>query len=173
MFANVILEQPLLFGIPLIVLILLIVCYRLILRIFGVVIIPKNNIGIVSKKFVLLGSNRTLPDGEIIRRFDAPLRERAGFMALSGNLFDAALMKTSVISEDFRRRYLSAPGEEDRFECHAVVFDGPGDYHARINDPALGIDERTARKWDTRIRARLRDALIAWETVRPLKRRGG
>jgi dihydroxyacid dehydratase/phosphogluconate dehydratase len=84
-----------------------------------------------------------LPDGEIIRRFDAPLRERAGFMALSGNLFDAALMKTSVISEDFRRRYLSAPGEEDRFECRAVVFDGPEDYHARINDAALGIDERT------------------------------
>jgi xylonate dehydratase len=84
-----------------------------------------------------------LPDGEIIRRFDAPLRERAGFMALSGNLFDAALMKTSVISEDFRRRYLSVPGEEDRFECHAVVFDGPEDYHARINDPKLGIDERT------------------------------
>ena len=82
-----------------------------------------------------------LPDGDIIRRFDAPLRERAGFMALSGNLFDAALMKTSVISEHFRARYLSTPGEEDCFECHAVVFDGPEDYHARINDPALGIDE--------------------------------
>jgi dihydroxy-acid dehydratase len=62
---------------------------------------------------------------------------------LSGNLFEAALLKTSVISEDFRRRYLSTPGDENAFECRAVVFDGPEDYHARLNDPALAIDERT------------------------------
>lgn len=84
-----------------------------------------------------------LPDGEIIKRFHAPLRERAGFLVLQGNLFDAALIKTSVISENFRARYLNTPGSEDTFECRAVVFDGPEDYHARINDLALGIDERT------------------------------
>jgi dihydroxy-acid dehydratase len=82
------------------------------------------------------------PDGIVIRSVDAPLRARAGFLVLSGNLFDAALLKTSVISEDFRRRYLSTPGDENAFECRAVVFDGPEDYHSRLNDPALAIDER-------------------------------
>jgi dihydroxy-acid dehydratase len=79
----------------------------------------------------------------MITRYAEPLRERAGFLVLEGNLFDFAIMKTSVISEEFRRRYLSAPGSEGVFECRAVVFDGSDDYHARINDPALGIDERT------------------------------
>ena len=83
------------------------------------------------------------PDGTVIRRVTSPLRTRAGFLVLSGNLFAAALLKTSVISEDFRRRYLSTPGDENAFECRAVVFDGPEDYHARLNDPALAIDERT------------------------------
>ena len=83
------------------------------------------------------------PDGAVIRSVAAPLRTRAGFLVLSGNLFAAALLKTSVISEDFRRRYLSTPGDENAFECQAVVFDGPEDYHARLNDPALAIDERT------------------------------
>jgi dihydroxy-acid dehydratase len=80
-------------------------------------------------------------DREVIFAYDAPLQERAGFLVLSGNLFDFAIMKTSVISDDFRRRYLSTPGAEDRFEGRAVVFDGSDDYHHRINDPALGIDE--------------------------------
>jgi hypothetical protein len=62
---------------------------------------------------------------------------------LKGNLFDFAIMKTSVISETFRERYLSTPGQENIFECRAVVFDGSDDYHARINDPALHIDENT------------------------------
>jgi dihydroxyacid dehydratase/phosphogluconate dehydratase len=62
---------------------------------------------------------------------------------LKGNLFDFAIMKTSVISETFRERYLSTPGQENIFECRAVVFDGSDDYHARINDPALQIDENT------------------------------
>ena len=84
-----------------------------------------------------------LPDGRVIRSVAAPLRERAGFLVLSGNLFDAALLKTSVISADFRRRYLSDPGAEETFECRAVVFDSPEDYHARIDDAALAIDERT------------------------------
>jgi len=83
------------------------------------------------------------PDGTVIRRVTSPLRTRAGFLVLSGNLFAAALLKTSVISEDFRRRYLSTPGDENAFECRAVVFDGPEDYHSRLNDPALAIDERT------------------------------
>jgi len=83
------------------------------------------------------------PDGDVVRRFAAPLREHAGFLVLSGNLFETALIKTSVISPDFRERYLSVPGAENRFECHAVVFDGPEDYHARINDASLGIDDRT------------------------------
>jgi len=83
------------------------------------------------------------PDGNIIRTVASPLRTQAGFLVLSGNLFDAALIKTSVISETFRRRYLSTPGNEDRFACNAVVFDGPEDYHARLNDPSLEIDENT------------------------------
>jgi dihydroxyacid dehydratase/phosphogluconate dehydratase len=69
------------------------------------------------------------------------LRERAGFLVLKGNLFDFAIMKTSVISDEFRKRYLSAPGREGVFEGRAIVFDGSDDYHERINDPSLGIDE--------------------------------
>ncbi len=82
-------------------------------------------------------------DREVIYRFEAPLRERAGFLVLKGNLFDFAIMKTSVISDSFRARYLNTPGSEGIFECVAAVFDGSDDYHARINDPALGIDENT------------------------------
>jgi len=67
--------------------------------------------------------------------------QKAGFMVLSGNLFDFGIMKTSVISEAFRQRYLSRPGQEGIFEARAVVFEGADDYHARINDPALDIDE--------------------------------
>ncbi|MBX6323480.1 MAG: dihydroxy-acid dehydratase family protein [Rhodospirillaceae bacterium] len=80
-------------------------------------------------------------DRDVIRPYDKPLQKNAGFLVLSGNLFDAAIMKTSVISEDFRRRYLQRPGDEDAFEGRAIVFDGPEDYHKRINDPALAIDE--------------------------------
>jgi dihydroxy-acid dehydratase len=82
-------------------------------------------------------------DREVILPYDAPLRERAGFVVLKGNLFDFAIMKTSVISEEFRARYLSEPGREGVFEATAVVFDGSDDYHHRINDPALGVDERS------------------------------
>ena len=82
-------------------------------------------------------------DPAVIRPATAPLRERAGFLVLSGNLFDSALMKTSVISAEFRQRFLSDPGAEGIFEARAVVFDGPEDYHDRINDPTLGIDART------------------------------
>jgi len=82
-------------------------------------------------------------DREMIRTVADPIMERAGFMVLKGNLFDFAIMKTSVISKEFRDRYLSEPGNENVFECKAVVFDGSTDYHNRLNDPSLGIDERT------------------------------
>ncbi|ROU03921.1 IlvD/Edd family dehydratase [Histidinibacterium lentulum] len=82
-------------------------------------------------------------DRDVILPVDAPLRENAGFLMLSGNLFDSALMKTSVISPDFRQRFLSKPGSEGIFEGRAVVFEGPEDYHERINDPSLGIGEDT------------------------------
>lgn len=82
-------------------------------------------------------------DDQVIRPYGKPLRANAGFKVLSGNLFDSALMKTSVISEDFRNRFLMRPGEENRFEAKAVVFEGPEDYHERINDPELRIDENT------------------------------
>ncbi|MCR5878633.1 IlvD/Edd family dehydratase [Phenylobacterium sp. J367] len=88
-------------------------------------------------------AGRTATDREVITPYDAPLKERAGFLVLKGNLFDFAIMKTSVISEDFRARYLSQAGHEGVFEAKAVVFDGSDDYHHRINDPALGIDEQT------------------------------
>jgi dihydroxy-acid dehydratase len=82
-------------------------------------------------------------DADVIRPYDRPLMERAGFKVLSGNLFDSAIMKTSVISDEFRQRYLSNPKDPNAFEGRAVVFDGPEDYHRRIDDPALGIDENT------------------------------
>jgi dihydroxy-acid dehydratase len=82
-------------------------------------------------------------DGDVIRRFDAPLMKDAGFIVLAGNLFDSAIMKTSVISAEFRERYLSNPDDPMAFEGRAVVFDGPEDYHHRIDDPALGIDEHS------------------------------
>jgi dihydroxy-acid dehydratase len=80
---------------------------------------------------------------EVIRPFSAPLKEKAGFINLKGNLFDSAIMKTSVISPEFRDRYLSNPNDPDAFEGTAQVFDGPEDYHHRIDDPSLGIDENT------------------------------
>jgi dihydroxyacid dehydratase/phosphogluconate dehydratase len=79
-------------------------------------------------------------DREVICAYEKPLKEQAGFLVLSGNLFDFAIMKTSVISEEFRRRYFTG---NDVFEGRAVVFDGSDDYHRRINDASLGIDERT------------------------------
>ncbi|UZK66024.1 IlvD/Edd family dehydratase [Sphingomonas sp. M1-B02] len=85
-------------------------------------------------------AGHNVTDRDVIAPFDAPLLEKAGFLVLSGNLFDTAIMKTSVISDDFRARYLSRPGQEGVFEGRAIVFDGSDDYHHRINDPALEID---------------------------------
>ena len=79
----------------------------------------------------------------VIRPYEEPLKAEAGFRVLHGNLFDSAIMKTSVISDEFRKRYLSDPKDPDAFEGPAVVFDGPEDYHRRIEDPALDIDEHT------------------------------
>jgi len=82
-------------------------------------------------------------DIDVIRPYDKSLRARAGFKVLRGNLFDSAIMKVSVISEEFRARYLSNPKDPDALEGRAVVFDGPEDYHRRIDDPSLGIDAST------------------------------
>jgi dihydroxy-acid dehydratase len=84
-----------------------------------------------------------IEDERVILRFTEPLLHHAGFLVLRGNLFESALMKTSVISDDFRARYLSRPEDPDAFEGPVVVFDGPEDYHARIDDPALAIDANT------------------------------
>jgi dihydroxyacid dehydratase/phosphogluconate dehydratase len=88
-------------------------------------------------------AGRISMDREVITPFAQPLLDKAGFLVMHGNLFDFAIMKTSVISAAFRARYLSEPGNENRFSCRVVVFDGSDDYHARINDPSLGIDEHT------------------------------
>ena len=84
---------------------------------------------------------RQTNDREVIYPYAAPLKEQAGFLVLSGNLFDHAIMKTSVISDEFRNRYLNRPGSEGVFEARAIVFDGADDYHHRLNDPSLNIDE--------------------------------
>src|SRR5438552_5385529 len=82
-------------------------------------------------------------NADVIRPYDRPLKATAGFKVLRGNLFDSAIMKTSVISDEFRERYLANPKAPNAFEGRAVVFDGPEDYHHRIDEPTLGIDEHT------------------------------
>ena len=82
-------------------------------------------------------------DRNVIKAYGKPLMANAGFKMFTGNLFDSAIMKTSVISEEFRKRYLSNPKDPNAFEAKAIVFDGPEDYHASIDDPKLGIDENT------------------------------
>jgi dihydroxy-acid dehydratase len=84
-----------------------------------------------------------IEDQRVIKPFDQPILRDAGFIVLSGNLFDAAILKTSVISPEFRARYLANPDDLDAFEGPVAVFDGPEDYHARIDDPALLIDSST------------------------------
>jgi dihydroxy-acid dehydratase len=93
-----------------------------------------------------LGDNcrgASILDTKVIKPFEEPMKTRAGFTVLRGNLFDSAIMKTSVISDEFRARYLSNPKDPEAFEGRAIVFDGPEDYHARIDDPSLGIDDGT------------------------------
>ena len=86
------------------------------------------------------GSWKTL-DEKVIRKFESPVKEKAGFLVLRGNLFDSAIVKMSVISPEFRARFLSTPGEENCFTSRVIVFDGPEDYRRRIEDPTLNIDE--------------------------------
>jgi dihydroxy-acid dehydratase len=86
---------------------------------------------------------RESTDKDVIRAFDNSLAKDAGFIVLKGNLFDSAVMKTSVISKEFRDRYLSNPKSPNAFEGRAIVFDGPEDYHHRIDDPDLKIDEHS------------------------------
>jgi dihydroxy-acid dehydratase len=88
-------------------------------------------------------SDAKIADSDVIRPYDKPLKRHAGFKLLSGNLFESAIMKTSVISEEFRQRYLSNPKDPNAFEGRSVVFDGPEDYHRRIEDPSLEIDAST------------------------------
>src|SRR5690606_14972371 len=80
-------------------------------------------------------------NADVIYPFQEPLKHGAGFIVLSGNFFDSAIMKMSVVGEAFRKTYLSNPQDENSFEARAIVFEGPEDYHARINDPDLNIDE--------------------------------
>ena len=88
-------------------------------------------------------ANAGAQDSDVILPYGNPLKQTAGFKVLRGNLFDSAIMKTSVISEEFRGRYLANPADPEAFEGRAVVFEGPEDYHHRIDDPSLGIDENT------------------------------
>ena len=81
------------------------------------------------------------PDREVIYAYKKPMKEKAGFLVLSGNLFDAALIKTCVVSDEFRARYLAEPGSENVFTSRVIVFEGPEDYRERLNDPSLEIDD--------------------------------
>ena len=88
-----------------------------------------------------IADNAAQPDRDVIKTTDEPLKHGAGFIVLSGNFFDSAIMKMSVVGDAFRNTYLSKPGAENSFETRAIVFDGPEDYHSRINDPSLNIDQ--------------------------------
>jgi dihydroxy-acid dehydratase len=85
--------------------------------------------------------NRPVQDYDVIKPYKTPMLKEAGFLNMKGNLFDSAIMKTSVISEEFRKRYLSNAKDPNAFEGRAIVFDGPEDYHKRIDNPKLNIDE--------------------------------
>jgi dihydroxy-acid dehydratase len=86
-----------------------------------------------------------IPDGdrEVIRAYNTPLMPAAGYVVMSGNIFDSAVMKISVIDKDFRTRFLSHPDRPNVFEGKAIVFEGPEDYHHRIEDPDLGVEEQS------------------------------
>src|SRR6266550_4746785 len=105
--------------------------------------IRKNTLTVNGKTLYENCKNAPIEDEKVIWPYDKPMKEKAGFLNLKGNLFDSAIMKTSVISDAFRKRYLSNPNDPNAFEGRAIVFDGPEDYHARIDDPALELDEDT------------------------------
>jgi dihydroxy-acid dehydratase len=103
--------------------------------------IRKNALTVNGKTLYENCKDVKVEDEKVIRPYGKPMKEKAGFLNLKGNLFDSAIMKTSVISDDFKKRYLSNPKDPNAFEGRAIVFDGPEDYHHRIDDPALKIDE--------------------------------
>jgi dihydroxy-acid dehydratase len=103
--------------------------------------IRKNALTVTGKTIYENCKDARILDEDVIRPYKKPLKDRAGFLNLKGNLFDSAIMKTSVISDDFRKRYLSNPKDPNAFEGRAIVFDGPEDYHHRIDDPKLKIDD--------------------------------
>jgi dihydroxy-acid dehydratase len=105
--------------------------------------IDKSAITVNGRSLYENNEGRFTSDREVIKAHDAPMKRHAGFLNLKGNLFDSAIMKTSVISDEFRERYLADPRDPEAFEGRAMVFDGPEDYHARIDDPALELDEDT------------------------------
>ena len=103
--------------------------------------IRKNTLTVNGKTLAANCKNTPVQDDKVIRPYGKPMKDKAGFLNLKGNLFESAIMKTSVISPQFRERYLSNPKDPNAFEGRAIVFDGPEDYHHRIDDPALKIDE--------------------------------
>jgi len=103
----------------------------------------KDAITVNGKTLAANSHGKESKDHDVIRPYSEPLVEDAGFIVLRGNLFDSAIMKTSVISPEFRNRYLVNPKHPNAFEGHAVVFEGPEDYHHRIDDPSLKIDEHS------------------------------
>ena len=100
----------------------------------------KNSLTVNGKTVADNYADTTTKDTDVIRTFLKPMLENAGFIILKGNIFDSAVMKTSVISDNFRSQYLSKPNSKNVFELRAIVFEGPEDYHSRINDSQLNID---------------------------------
>ena len=103
--------------------------------------IRKNTLTVNGKTLYENCKNARIEDEKVIWSYNKPMKEKAGFLNLKGNLFDSAIMTTSVISDAFRKRYLSNPNDPNAFEGRAIVFDGPEDYHHRIDDPKLEIDD--------------------------------
>ena len=103
--------------------------------------IRKNTVTVNGKSLADNCKDTKVQDPLVIRPYKKPMKTKAGFLNLKGNLFDSAIMKTSVISDTFRERYLSNPKDPNAFEGRAIVFEGPEDYHKRIDDPKLEIDD--------------------------------
>ncbi len=104
-------------------------------------LIEKNAITVTGKTIEENIQNLNIHDKKVISNFNNPIKKDAGFLVLRSNFFETAIMKISVISEEFKKRYLSNPNHPNYFESKAIVFDGPEEYHKKINDPNLGIDE--------------------------------
>ena len=98
-------------------------------------------ITVSGKKLSSCLDGHKIKDKDVITEFKNPLKQRAGFIVLKGNLFESAIMKTSVISDEFRKKFLSKPGKEGVLEGRAIVFEGSEDYHDRVNDESLNMDE--------------------------------